>query len=193
MKRLVALIPALLAGCAVDPRAEIGQPISVAGQFFSQNDPTWAGRHLGDCGGTTIGSAGSALTAAAMAGSAHGLTLDPGELETFLVTHDGFANGCALDWRKVADFDGPGGFAYLGPGALDSLASLKRHLDAGHHVVVKSKRFRDRDHWVFVTGYTETGTSWHHFPYWDPWDTTAVPRTMSDGHVPIGAPTHVFE
>jgi hypothetical protein len=201
MKRFVALgvsVLGALGGCLVDrgaaPAIDVGEErLVLSGRFFSQNDSAWAGELLGSCGGTTIGSAGCALAATAMAASAHGLTVDPSALNAFLEARDGYEDGCSLKWAAAAEFDGPGGFRFVEAGEMGSLDALRGHLDAGHLVVVKSRRFRNRDHWVFVTGYTESGTSWHHFTYWDPWDTMATTRAMSDGNVVIGAPIRVFE
>jgi hypothetical protein len=193
MKRLLAMVLGVLGGCSVDRVDVAEQHLVSPGRFFSQNDSAWAGAHLGTCDGATIGSAGAALAATAMAASAHGLSIDPSALDAFLVAHAGYSDGCSIQWAKAADFDGPGGFTFVANAELGSLDELKQHLDAGHFVVVKSRRFRPREHWVFVTGYIESGTSWHHFTYWDPWDTTATTRAMSDGNVVIGAPIHVFE
>ncbi|GMV43737.1 MAG: hypothetical protein AMXMBFR64_54530 [Myxococcales bacterium] len=164
--------------------------------FFSQNNTSWACNGLGTCSNTTIGTcgtktpAGCAITAAAMALKARGASVNPGTLNTYLKNNGGYASGCSVYWAKVADFDGSGGLKWKGTGSLTTVSALKSLLDAGSLVVAKSNRFTN--HWVVVSGYGSTGTSWSHFTYLDPWDTTATTRKLGDGWVGSGAVTRIY-
>ena len=69
---------------------------------FSQRNPHWSGIQLG-ASTYTIGSAGCAVTAAAMLGTLAEQALTPGTLTMRLNATDGFTHDGLLVWYKVAE------------------------------------------------------------------------------------------
>jgi len=128
-------------------RAPDGTPL------FRQGDPAWRTERLGVSGeGPTLGSAGCAVTACAMALSRLGNTvLTPDALVRHLRASGGF-NGPLVDWSVA-------GAAVRGapracPGDLDC-AAVDRDLDAGRPVllrVVHEVQGRSQQHWICLTG-----------------------------------------
>jgi len=75
--------------------------------FYSQRDPRWADVPLGpDEGGGTLGSAGCAVTCAAMICTSVGCEVTPAELNEWLCESDGFAGlpRNLLRWEKIQGF-----------------------------------------------------------------------------------------
>jgi len=66
---------------------------------FSQRDPRWADIPIGTSR-TTIAKAGCAVTATASALAALGVDTDPGRLNRYLATHEGFAKGNLLRFNS---------------------------------------------------------------------------------------------
>jgi hypothetical protein len=71
-------------------------------QAFSQRDPRWADVHLG-ASAYTMGSAGCAVTAAAMVASVVQPAVTPLTLVDWLNVNYGFTGGGLLYWGKVAE------------------------------------------------------------------------------------------
>lgn len=92
------------------------QAAQLAVAFFSQRDSRWSGNRLGTCSGTTIGSAGCAITAIAMAGARSVSNFNPASLNTYLTNNGGYSGGCNVIWAAAANIDGSGGFTYQGGG-----------------------------------------------------------------------------
>ncbi|HEY3444961.1 MAG TPA: LysM peptidoglycan-binding domain-containing protein [Myxococcales bacterium] len=119
---------------------------------YSQHDPRWAGRVLGrNC---TIGSAGCAMTATAMAISKiSGKNINPAELDHYCDTHGGYY-GDGLVWDVAAKARG---LHASRPGW--SLSTIDANLKAGKPVVIgvdyKPGSYggaNGTDHWVTVVG-----------------------------------------
>jgi len=70
---------------------------------FAQADIRWADDSLGETDGTMAGE-GCAVSSAAIVLAFYGLELDPGQLNRFLTTHDGYTSEGWLRWEKAADF-----------------------------------------------------------------------------------------
>lgn len=158
-------------------------------QFFSQGDPAWANVKLGTCP-ETIGSAGCAITAVAMAMTSLGVEVNPRTLNDYLTNNHGYASGCLIFWGKAAEFDGSAGVGWVHIGVLGSPESLRDGLDQGKRVIVKSTRFGE--HWVFIAGYDGSGTNWDDFYYLDPMDGSPIHRRIGDAWVKQGASTRVY-
>jgi len=129
------------------PRAPDGTPL------FRQGDPAWRTERLGAAAdGPTLGRAGCAVTACAMALSRMGGTmLTPGELVRHLRQSAGF-QGPLVDW-SVAGSAVPGSPRAC-PGDLDR-ARIDQELDAGRPVllrVVHDVQGRSQQHWICLTG-----------------------------------------
>lgn len=119
--------------------------------FYRQGDPEWGGRALGR--GSSVGRAGCAMTATAMAISKiSGQPITPGELDQFLDTHHGYS-GNALRWEVAAAARGLG---VQRPAW--SLDTMNRQLDQGRPVVMgvdyrpgSNGGANGTDHWVTIT------------------------------------------
>lgn len=72
--------------------------------LYGQRDARWRGRPLGVGGGETLGSAGCAVTCAAMQATAVGCETTPGSLNEWLKGNDGFIDGNQLQWGAMEGF-----------------------------------------------------------------------------------------
>jgi len=168
------------------------QAAQLAVAFFSQRDPRWSGDQLGTCSGTTIGSAGCAITAIAMAGARSVSNFNPASLNTYLRDHSGYSSGCLVIWSAAANIDGSGGFTYYGTGSIGSATNLKSLIDGNKFVIAKSTRFSS--HWGIIIGYNNQGTTLSDFYYLDPWDTSAVFRSVpSNGWMTTSSVTRIYQ
>ena len=159
-------------------------------QFFSQTDPSWKNDQLGRCVDETIGSAGCAITAVAMAMTSLGADVDPGTLNEYLTDHNGYAEGCLVFWAQAAEMDGAGGVEWVHTGVLGSPEALRAGLDQGKRVIAESTRYSR--HWVYIVSYDGGGDDWSDFSYWDPIDGGPIDRRIGDGWVVQGASTRVY-
>ena len=167
------------------------QAAQLAVAFFSQRDPRWSGDQLGTCSGTTIGSAGCAITAIAMAGARSVSNFNPASLNTYLRNNGGYSSGCLVIWAAAANIDGSGGFTYYGTGSVTSAANLKSLIDGNKFAIAKSARFSS--HFGIIIGYDNLGTTLSDFYYLDPWDTSAVFRRVGDGWVTASSATRIYQ
>jgi len=167
------------------------QAAQLAVAFFSQRDPRWSGDQLGTCSGTTIGSAGCAITAIAMAGARSVSNFNPASLNTYLRNNGGYSSGCLVIWSAAANIDGSGGFTYYGTGSVTSAANLKSLIDGNKFAIAKSARFSS--HFGIIIGYDNLGTTLSDFYYLDPWDTSAVFRRVGDGWVTASSATRIYQ
>ncbi len=119
---------------------------------FRQGDPQWGSRRLGV--GSSLAAAGCAMTATAMAISKiSGKVINPGELDRYLDTHNGYA-GNALMWGQAAKKAGMGASK---PGW--NFNTIDKQLNAGRPVVVgvdyrlgSNGGANGTDHWITLTG-----------------------------------------
>lgn len=168
------------------------QAAQLAVAFFSQRDSRWSGDQLGTCSGTTIGSAGCAITAIAMAGARSVSNFNPASLNTYLKNNSGYSSGCLVIWSAAANIDGSGGFTFHGTGSIGSAANLKSLIDGNKFVIAKSGRFSS--HWGIIIGYNNLGSTLSDFYYLDPWDTSAVFRSVpSNGWMNTSSVTRIFQ
>lgn len=172
---------AVLAG-ALAAAAGLSSGMPVAASFsvpvYGQRWNAWASQSLGTDPVDTIGSAGCALTAAAMVQAAFGYPITPGALNSWLVGHGGYIQNDLLLWRTAV---GPtaGGVRWKWqhvPGMVASLRTddqdivdrptqnaVEQELDAGHLVVAEVRLYGGM-HFVVLTAH-QGGT----FFINDPW------------------------
>lgn len=169
------------------------QAAQLAVAFFSQRDPRWSGNQLGSCPGTTIGSAGCAITTIAMAGARSVSNFNPASLNTYLTNNGGYLNGCNVIWSVAANIDGSGGFTWHGTGTVTSAANLKSLIDGNKFPIARSARFSS--HFGIIIGYYNQGTTLSDFYYLDPWDTSAVFRRVNDvdGWITASSATRIYQ
>ncbi len=70
---------------------------------FAQADKRWANDRLGPTPGT-LGAEGCAVVSAAMVLASYGSDLDPGRLNKFLQTNEGFTERGWLYWEKASEY-----------------------------------------------------------------------------------------
>jgi hypothetical protein len=70
---------------------------------FAQADKRWANDRLGPTPGT-LGAEGCAVASAAMVLASYGSDLDPGRLNKFLQTNEGFTERGWLYWEKASEY-----------------------------------------------------------------------------------------
>ena len=167
------------------------QAAQLAVAFFSQRDPRWSGNQLGTCSATTIGGAGCAITAIAMAGARSVSNFNPASLNTYLRNNGGYSSGCLVIWSAAANIDGSGGFTYHGTGSVSSAANLKSLIDGNKFAIARSARFSS--HFGIIIGYYNQGTTLSDFYYLDPWDTSAVFRRVNDGWITSSSATRIYQ
>ncbi len=127
-------------------RVEIPVPL------FRQNDARWGKEPLAaGVGGDTLGSAGCAVTSAAMVLASYGIDTDPSRLNRFLETHDGFTGPGWLKW-EIAPLLAPekARFCYEDVATYPLIDS---NLKKGNPVIVRL-RYQDRNvtHFVVICG-----------------------------------------
>lgn len=138
-------------GPAVDGNGRQHPTTSDGTPMFRQGDPEWGSRALGT--GSSIGRAGCAMTATAMAISRiSGNTVNPGELDRYLDSHGGYS-GNGLNWDVAARSQG---LTANRPGW--SMDTINRNLDQGRPVVVgvdykagSNGGANGTDHWVTIS------------------------------------------
>lgn len=188
----VSVRPATSRDAAVKgPGGITTQAAQLAVAFFSQRDPRWSGNQLGTCSGTTIGSAGCAISTIAMAGARSVSNFNPASLNTYLTNNSGYSSGCLVIWSAAANIDGPGGFTYIGTGSVSSAANLKSLIDGNKFPIARSTRFSS--HFGIIIGYDNQGTALSDFYYLDPWDTSAVFRRVNDGWIGASSATRIYQ
>lgn len=184
--------PAASLDATVQPQDGVtAQAAQLAVAFFSQRDSRWSGNQLGTCSGTTIGSAGCAISTIAMAGARSVSNFNPASLNTYLTNNGGYLNGCNVIWSVAANIDGSGGFTWHGTGTVSSAANLKLLIDGNKFPIARSARFSS--HFGIIIGYYNQGTALSDFYYLDPWDTSAVFRRVNDGWVTSSSATRIYQ
>jgi len=117
---------------------------------YKQCDSRWAGQQLGTCGGTTICSAGCAMTSVAMMLKTKGANVDPSSLDSYLTNNGGYASGCDIIWAKADDF---GVTKFQGIEYADESA-ICSGLNSMHGIIAN---VNGGGHWVLLTGCAGNG------------------------------------
>jgi hypothetical protein len=116
---------------------------------FAQGDERWANDSLAGTQGT-MAAEGCAVSSAAMVLSFYGLELDPGQLNQFLIAHDGFTAEGWLLWEKAADFvPGKAKKAYED---LPSFFLIDSNLIRGNPVIIRLRLPGGITHFVVIVG-----------------------------------------
>eukprot|EP00483_Globobulimina_turgida_P006811 UN06823 len=115
---------------------------------FKQCDSAWGSNALGTGGGNTICSAGCAMTSVANMLGHYGETKNPGQLNSWLDTHNGYASGDLIIWASVDSLGSPHP-QYMGQ-ERPTVAELQSGIAACHGLIAN---VRNGGHWVLITGY----------------------------------------
>lgn len=138
-------------GPAVDGNGRTHPTTSDGTPMFRQGDPEWGSRALGT--GSSVGRAGCAMTATAMAISRiSGNTVNPGELDRYLDANGGYS-GNGLNWDVAARSQG-----LTANRPAWSMDTINRNLDQGRPVVAgvdykagSNGGANGTDHWVTIS------------------------------------------
>lgn len=116
---------------------------------FAQGDSRWGRDPLGSTPGT-LRAEGCAVTSAAMVLASYGIDIDPGRLNRFLTTHEGYVGNGWLVWEKAAEFT---------PGRCEkayeddaSFARIDANLLRGNPVIVRVRFPSGITHFVVIAG-----------------------------------------
>ena len=124
-------------------------PLRLAVPHFAQGDERWGNDSLAGTQGT-MAAEGCAVSSAAMVLSFYGFDLDPGQLNQFLITHDGFTPEGWLRWEKAADFvPGKAKKAYED---LPSFFLIDSNLLQGNPVIIRLRLPGGVTHFVVIVG-----------------------------------------
>lgn len=163
MRTVVAVVLSLVALVTSAAPATANLAVPVLGQRAAR----WAHQGLGSDPVDTIGSAGCALTAAAMVQAGFGYPITPDTLNGWLTQHGGYVQNDLLLWRTAVGPTGggvrwkwmhvPGMVAQLRTDDQDvndlpSAAIVRQELDAGHLVVAEVRLYGGM-HFVVLTGH----------------------------------------
>jgi peptidase C39-like protein len=116
---------------------------------FAQGDERWVNDSLAGTQGT-MGAEGCAVSSAAMVLSFYGFELDPGQLNQFLITHEGYTPEGWLRWEKAADFvPGKAKKVYED---LPSFFLIDSNLLRGNPVIIRLRLPGGVTHFVVIVG-----------------------------------------
>lgn len=123
--------------------------VTLAVPRFAQSDDRWGNDSLAGTPGT-MAQEGCAVSSAAMVLSFYGLQLDPGQLNQFLIAHDGYTTEGWLRWEKAADFvPGKAKHAYED---LPSFFLIDSNLVRGNPVIIRLRLPGGVTHFVVIVG-----------------------------------------
>ena len=123
--------------------------VEIAVPSFRQGDERWRGDLLGPTP-NTLGAEGCAVASAAMVLASYGYDTDPGRLNAFLQTNDGFTPQGWLYWEKAAEIsDGKVRHAYED---LPTYQLIDRNLSRGNPVIVRLRIPSGITHFVVLAG-----------------------------------------
>ena len=126
-------------------RVEIPVPL------FRQNDPKWGKDQLGPSEDDTIGSAGCAISSAAMVLASYGIDTDPQRLNKFLVENDGYTPQAWLKWEGAAAM-APDRVQHVYED-LPTYYLIDKNLSEGNPVIVRLRYPEGRPtHFVVIAG-----------------------------------------
>lgn len=116
---------------------------------FRQADPIWRYDPLG-ASDETLGSAGCAISSAAMVFRFYGIDTDPQRLNWFLQEHDGYTPQGWVYWEKAAEF-APERVRHIYED-LPSYRLIDANLLRGNPVIVRLRMPRGTTHFVVIAG-----------------------------------------
>lgn len=116
---------------------------------FAQGDERWGNDSLAGTQGS-MAAEGCAVSSAAMVLSFYGFELDPGQLNQFLITHEGYTPEGWLRWEKAADF--PPGKAKKVYEDLPSFFLIDSNLLRGNPVIIRLRLPGGVTHFVVIVG-----------------------------------------
>ncbi len=160
------------------------------GYFFSQRDPRWKDDPVG-VSGATVGEIGCAMTSVAMVLKFYGIETDPGLLNAWLSTYDGYTADGRIYWTKTNEYSGTT-VQYMPELSWKSTniatdndlwANLKSLLDQGYRVIVMVDGNRTTPaldtHLVLVTEFLGGDfTLPENYAINDPWVYPYQPRSL---------------
>jgi hypothetical protein len=123
--------------------------VTLAVPRFAQSDERWGNDSLAGTPGT-MAQEGCAVSSAAMVLSFYGLQLDPGQLNQFLIAHDGYTTEGWLRWEKAADFV-PGKAKHVYED-LPSFFLIDSNLVRGNPVIIRLRLPGGVTHFVVIVG-----------------------------------------
>lgn len=113
--------------------------------MYKQCDSRWGGNQLGYCAGTNVCAAGCAMSSVAMMLASKGVGLDPGSLNSWLISNGGYADGCDIIW-SVPDRWGVTSFQGI---ETANESEICNGLAQGHGIIAN---VMNGGHWVLLTG-----------------------------------------
>ncbi|MBV9392607.1 MAG: C39 family peptidase [Verrucomicrobia bacterium] len=116
---------------------------------FAQNDPRWANDALGPTD-STVGAEGCAVSSAAMVLAFYGEKVDPGVLNAFLSSQNGYTPEGWLYWEKAAEF--PPSVARHAYEDRPSFYLIDSNLLQGNPVIVRLRLPSGITHFVVISG-----------------------------------------
>ncbi|MEI6416288.1 MAG: C39 family peptidase [Verrucomicrobiota bacterium] len=117
---------------------------------FFQEDPRWAAEVLGASPCDTLGSAGCAVTSAAMVLASYGVMVDPKALNQYLIAHNGYEGDSWIKWEVAAEY--PPGVAEHRYEDLPSYGLIDWNLLCGNPVIVRIRRATGNTHFMVIVG-----------------------------------------
>jgi hypothetical protein len=135
----------------LEPRGGLYFPTTVLHDVphFAQADGRWGQNRLAS-GPTTLAGEGCAVASAAMVLASYGADLDPGQLNQFLQSSNGYTENGWLYWEKAAEF--PPGLAEHVYEAGASHFLIDWNLLRGNPVIVRLRYPNGITHFVVIVG-----------------------------------------
>ncbi|MGA8659959.1 MAG: C39 family peptidase [Chthoniobacterales bacterium] len=116
---------------------------------FAQADPRWGSEALGSTS-SSMAEEGCAVSSAAMVLAFYGQDIDPGRLNAFLTTHEGYTPQGWLYWERAAEFD-PGRAKHVYEDQ-PSYFLIDSNLLRGNPVIVRVRLPNGMTHFVVIVG-----------------------------------------
>jgi len=128
--------------------------------FYSQCNSEWANVPLGYSTTNTICTAGCAMSSTAMMLQHWNAVLNPDQLNSWLMSHSGYADEDLIVWSSVDAF-GP---SFQGIETGVTVQDLINGIDACHGIIAN---VLSGTHWVLLTGYAGNNVFYVNDPYFD--------------------------
>jgi hypothetical protein len=124
--------------------------LEIAVPSFFQQDPRWSDERLGTSLCDTLGSAGCAVSSAAMVLAFYGVTIDPQLLNQHLIAHHGYEGDSWIKWEIAATY--PPEAAQHIYEDLPSYGLIDCNLLLHNPVIVRIRRPTGKTHFVVIVG-----------------------------------------